>query len=305
MSRLEALIEEVRPDVVHAGPVQTCAFMMALVRFSPLIVMSWASDILVDADRDVVWRWATQHTLQQADMLLCDCWAVRDRAFDFAPLPDDRVVVFPWGIELDPYQRPADVQTIRTRLGWQEATVVLSTRSLEPIYGVDVVLAAFEQAYRKNQHLRLLLLADGSLDSDVNGYIKKHDLGHVVYRVRRVPETEVPKYFQAADIYVSGSYSDGSSISLLEALAAGLPTIVTDIPGNREWVEPGENGWLVAAGNVKQFASAIEHVAALGDTERQRISQNNRALARSRADWSSNVASLFRVYRQLESIYDA
>src|SRR3970040_625875 len=48
----ESVLDEIRPDLVHAGPVQSCGLLTAIAGFHPLLVMSWGSDILVDADRD-------------------------------------------------------------------------------------------------------------------------------------------------------------------------------------------------------------------------------------------------------------
>ena len=56
---------------------------------------------------------------------------------------------------------------------------------------------------------------------------------------------------------LSASRSDGSSISLLEAMACGCPRWFPDIPGNREWVTPGENGWLFPLDNAEALAAAI------------------------------------------------
>ena len=55
--------------------------------------------------------------------------------------------------------------------------------------------------------------------------------------------------YRAADLYLSASHSDGSSVSLMEALGCGLPVLVSDIPGNREWVTDGEQGWLFPDGD--------------------------------------------------------
>ena len=65
-----------------------------------------------------------------------------------------------------------------------------------------------------------------------------------------VPQIDLPGYYQAADLYISASHSDGSSVSLMEALASGLPVLVSDIPGNVEWVEPGRQGWLFKDSDV-------------------------------------------------------
>ena len=59
----------------------------------------------------------------------------------------------------------------------------------------------------------------------------------------------MPAYLNAADIYVSTSLSDGTSLSLLEAMACSLPVVVTDIPANKEWITDGHNGFLCCRKN--------------------------------------------------------
>ena len=60
-----------------------------------------------------------------------------------------------------------------------------------------------------------------------------------------------------ADLYISPSHVDGSSVSLMEALACGLPCLVSDIPANQEWVREGENGWLFPDGDDERLAGKI------------------------------------------------
>ena len=62
----------------------------------------------------------------------------------------------------------------------------------------------------------------------------------------RVPHEEMPNLLAQADIYVSTSLHDGTSVSLLEAMGSGAFPVVTDIPSNREWIINGENGFLVS-----------------------------------------------------------
>src|SRR5574341_2507154 len=90
MPDFESVLDGVRPDLVHAGPVQSCGFMTAVAGFHPFLVMSWGSDILVDADRDAMRRWITIYTLKRSDMLLCDCQAVRHKVEQLVPYTDER-----------------------------------------------------------------------------------------------------------------------------------------------------------------------------------------------------------------------
>ena len=69
------------------------------------------------------------------------------------------------------------------------------------------------------------------------------------------------KWFRAADAYVSCAQSDGTSVSLLEAMATGLPAVATDIPSNREWVVDGQNGWLATDASAEEFADPFLRAA--------------------------------------------
>ena len=112
-----------------------------------------------------------------------------------------------------------------------------------------------------------------------------------------VPNEELPAYLNAADLYVSTSDSDGTSTSLLEAFACGLPAVVTDVPANLEWVQDGVNGGVTPRRNVASTANSI--VKTLNDTKgRQNMGQRNLKLARKRANWDHN-------FERLEEIYEA
>jgi glycosyltransferase involved in cell wall biosynthesis len=113
--------------------------------------------------------------------------------------------------------------------------------------------------------------------------------------VGKVRYDELPSYYQEADAYVCASHSDGSSISLLEAFACGTPAIVSDIPGNREWVAPGENGWLFPDWDAKALAEAILHIA---DQQQalDKMGSNARQVAETRADWKLNFPMLEQAY---------
>jgi glycosyltransferase involved in cell wall biosynthesis len=110
---------------------------------------------------------------------------------------------------------------------------------------------------------------------------------------------EMPMWFRAVDAYVSCAKSDGSSISLLEAMSTGLPVIVTDIPSNREWVSEPENGYLAPAGSPQGVADRMLQVAKLTPQEREEISERNRRVVAKRADWDKNFPRLLEMYERL------
>lgn len=298
LASLRDVLRKVKPDILHAGPIQTVAFLAALSGFRPLVTMSWGSDLLKDADRSPVYRRITRFTLRRSTMLLGDCQAVQDKAAAFG-FPADRMAVFPWGIDLERFS-PGSSEDFRQRLGWEDSFVVLSMRSWEPIYGVDVMLRGFARAAKDAAEqgtgdLRLLMLGNGSQAKLVHRIIEENGLRGQVYLGGQVAQADLSRMYRAADLYVSASHSDGSSISLLEALGCGLPVLVSDIPGNREWVTAGEQGWLFPDGDERALGAGI--LNALRQPEQRAAARKSaRERAEQRADWSKNFQVLLRAY---------
>ncbi|MEI9974819.1 MAG: glycosyltransferase [Ignavibacteriota bacterium] len=297
--QFEAALAEVRPDVVHAGPIQQCAWIAALAGARPLLAVSWGSDVLVDADRDAFWNWVTRFTLGHAERVLADCGEVAEKVERLGGIAPEKIVRFPWGIDLDAFRPGPDRLGIRSRLGWEDCAVAICTRSWEPIYGVLPLLEAFSLAHDRAPNLRLAMAGGGSLRPEVERAISDRGLGASVWLPGVIPNDRLPDYFRAADIYVSFAASDGSSISLLEAMATGLPAIVTDRASNREWIANSSSGALAPFGDTSAMAAALLEMAELADSRRREIAQCNRAIVESRANWTRNVSKLLAAYEEL------
>jgi L-malate glycosyltransferase len=299
MPEVERLISGFGPDILLAGPIQGPTLLAALSGFHPLAAMSWGSDVLLKAKSSSLMEWATTKALSATDLLVCDCQAVRKQASQYADFSGDRAVVFPWGVELDRFSPSGDANPIRTELGWEDKLVLLSTRSFEPVYAIDVLLKAFAIAREQAPELRLLLAGDGSLAGQVDRLVDALGLAGAVHRLGRVGHDRLPALFRVADVYVSCSFSDGSSVSLLEAMASGLPAVVSALESNAEWVDQGVNGWLAEPGNVAMFADGLVRAANLEPGEFKTMGKANRAVAESRADWHKNIGKLFMAYERL------
>jgi len=299
LPELQDRLQEIQPDLIHAGPTHSSGYVTALSNFHPWLLTSWGSDVLYHADRGPKWKQATQQALRGADGFFCDCYAVRARAKEMADLPDDRIVQFPWGIRIGTFSPDGD------RPGTAEFTpepgtrVLISTRSWEPLYGINVLLEAFRRAYRLNPSLRLLMMGKGSEAGWVQGFIATHGLAQVIRTPGVVSGQEMAKWFRVADAYVSCTHADGTSVSLLEAMSTGLPVVVVDLPSNREWVVEGQNGWLAPPGAVKEFADRMSRAARLNPEERALFAARNRGIVEQRADWDRNFPRLLKMYAQL------
>jgi glycosyltransferase involved in cell wall biosynthesis len=109
-----------------------------------------------------------------------------------------------------------------------------------------------------------------------------------------VPNEDLIKYYGAADVYVTPSHVDGSSVSLMEALACGLPTIASDIPANLEWVYHNDNGWIFPDNDIDALKETI-----LNCHPTEKMTKSARATAERKADWQKNRQVLLDCYQQV------
>ncbi len=288
--RVGDVVRQHKPDLVHAGPLHTCAWQARNTR--PLVAMSWGSDILYTAKRNWLARYKTRTALRAARVLIADCQAVVDAVVEFG-FDSQRAVIFPWGIDLHRFQ-PQATSPLRQQLGWQHAFVLLHLRSWESVYDTETALRAFLALAPSQPQLRLLLPGGGSLAPRIRQLVQDSGFAERIHMPGYISQEDLPEYYAAADLYVSASRSDGSSVSLMEALACGLPALVSDIPANREWVQPGQQGWLFPVGDSAALADKI--VAAMQNTDLHAIGQRARQHAEERADWSKNKLGLQRAY---------
>lgn len=296
--RFKEIIHEISPDLVHAGPIPLGGYLTALVGFHPVLMMSWGSDVLAFPDESVSSKEIAQFSLRHCDMAIADCEAVRQRIVELSNLRVERIVTLPWGADLEVFRPKRSSLGIREELGWLDFTVIISTRSLDPMHSPFVLLDAVKQVLKDRIDTRVLIVGDGSLRRAVECFVRENDLCGGVHLASHVSESLLADYFAEADLYVSATECDGSSVSLLQAMACGLAPIVADGYGNSEWIKHGQNGWLYPAGDDQALANAI--VRALADGDARRVAgEANIQIARARADWDRNFPRVLAAYEQL------
>ncbi len=288
-------VRRIKPDIIHAGPIQSCAFIAVLAGYQPLLTMSWGFDLMQDVNRNGWMKAITKFVMKRSAYFTSDAAVTREIAISYGMNPKHTSIV-PWGVDLSVFI-PKNGSTNKKPSG-----TILCNRAWEPRYGVDVLAKAFVLAAAKNENLSLILLGGGSQAQLIRGILTR---GGVMDRVEfggQIPQNKLPDWYHEADLFVSPSHVDGTSVSLLEALACGLPVVVSDIPGNKEWVQDGANGWLYPDGDEHALAEKIlvvvanpERMAAIGLSGRKSIVD--------RGDWKKNELLLLQTYEQTVKLH--
>ena len=287
---LRRLMKEIEPDLIHAGPIQNCAFIAALSGFRPILAMSWGYDLVMDADKSAWMRWVTRYTLKRCAFFTSDANISRNKAISFGMNPS-KTIIFPWGTDIE-YFTPKNF-----KLSSPQAFTLFCNRTWEPIYGVDVLAKAFVKVANANPDVHLILLGGGSEGTKIRQILMHGGVLDQIHFGGHISQADLPRWYRMADLYISPSHVDGSSVSLMEALASGLPSLVSDIPGNREWIENGVNGWLFRDGDAADLAEKILN-AIKNRKSFDEMGEAARKTAEEKADWRKNFGKLLEAYEK-------
>ena len=309
---LRRVIQEIKPDLIHAGPIQTCTFIATLSGFRPILAMSWGFDLVRDADLNSWMRWVTRYTLKRSTFFTSDAYVSREKAVAFGMNPE-RTVIFPWGTDIEHFmprkgkkKSSGTNRKSKTLAPGASAGVVnpksitlFCNRSWESNYGVDVLAKAFAKVAASNPNVNLILLGGGSQGAKIRQILMNGGVMERVHFGGQVGQRDLPRWYHMADLYISPSHVDGSSVTLMEALASGLPCLVSDIAGNREWIEDGVNGWTFRDGDVNDLADKILF-AIKNRKSFKRIGELARKTAEEKADWEKNFGKLLEAYEKIQ-----
>lgn len=255
-----AVRQEIRsflPDVTVAHFLPNYGFLAALAGAAPFLLVCWGSDLLVNATRTPFHRARARWTLHRAGSIHVDARNLEAAAVHLGA-DKDRVWVRPWGVDVDRYA-PGEGVVARRAPG--EPIRVLWTRQLEPIYDPSTLIRALGLLARKGIPFRATLAGSGPMRASLESLARDEGVFGWITFTGWVDEAELPRLYAEHDAYVSLSLSDSTSQSLLEAMAAGLVPVVTDIAGNREWVRHRAEGLLVPTGDAEAVACALAEVA--------------------------------------------
>ena len=175
--------------------------------------------------------------------------------------------------------------------------VIIVVACLTENKGHRILLAALNHVLLMHPSIKLLIVGDGPLNADLQATTKYLNIEQqVIFTGQR---KDVPELLQISDIAALTSlYREGLGISLIEAMAFGLPLIGTSLGGIPELIEDHGNGLLVAPGNVDDLTSAIETLVTNRDL-RERMGQKSRLIYEEKFTISRMMKEIVTLYEHL------
>jgi glycosyltransferase involved in cell wall biosynthesis len=277
------------PDVVVGYYLTSYGLVSALAWEGALVLAAAGSDILRPRMRfagPVYW-----YLKQRGDLFIAWSPHMAKRLEELGMAPN-KITTLHRGID-DHVFRPDGPKvpaTSRYRL--------VSTRNFRPIYQLETLVTATGLVARRGYDATYQLLGRGPLLLSLQDLARRLGIADRVSFPGYFAPAGVASYLRGADVYVSASESDGASSSLFEAMACGALPVVSDIPANRDWIDPGVNGYLAAVGDAEAFARAICNALDSNDL-RQRAADYNSGLVAEKLTRAKNQQLLTQSFREL------
>lgn len=286
--KLRQIVKEREVDVIHAHWAIPMGFVAGLAKAmtgTPLVITMHGRDVYVNPEAGFIvptlWyvKPFLQFSFRQADCLIAvsrDCYGHAQRA---GALEGKMEIIYNGANVRRFFPSQAGTAQVRQRYGISpEAKLLLSVRSLTFRKGLDVLIRAMPHILEVEPAAVVLLVGDGPERRRLIALRDELGLSDKVIFAGRVPNTELPPYENACDLFVIPSREEGFGVAAAEAMACGKPIVGTTAGGLVETIEDNHTGLLVEPDNVEQLAEAIIRVlqdeplaSQLGNNARRKI----------------------------------
>jgi len=292
------IISKIRPDILDAHYVIKYGFIAALTNFHPLVVTALGSDILIQPKRNPLWKFVARYALQKADLIVCRSPLVKEEISKLG-VETGKIRVILLGVNSDKFHPMPENEKLKQELGiGQSAPVVISTRGLSPVYDVATLIKAVPLVLDEIPGAKFVIIGEGEQESYLQNLTRSLGILESVKFIGWVSHNDIPRYLASSDVYVSTSLSDGTSNSLLEAMACELAPVVTDIPANRQWIKDGENGFLVPVKDCKALAEKV--ISLIKDENRiGNFGKISRKIVQEKAEEKMEMGKLEKAHEDL------
>jgi len=292
--KLRKIIKRFNPDVVMAVYLASNGLTAALSWKGPLLVCAVGSDVLERGYRKSfsisLRNLLIKFVSRKADLINSVSTEISDKLKKLG-VPESKILEMPFGVDTKTFYPAENMPRACPRK-------FICTRAHKLVYDIPTVIEALSILKQKNVPFHCIFTSDGPELEKHKNMVKEKDLRDCVDFTGFLEHDVLPRALREADIYISASIGDGTSVSLLEAMATGLFPVVSNIRANAPWVEHGITGLLFETGNSEDLAQKLQQ-AVNDDKIQKNAGKKNRELIKQKCDIHTNMNVLAQKLQEL------
>lgn len=282
--KLRKLIKKFSPSIIHVHQANSYAYITSKANKGkiPQVLTTWGSDVLLLPHQGKLYKKIVKKSLKKSDYVTADANFMAEA---INKLVKKEVLIANFGIDIDNIEIP------------QKKNVIYSNRLHNPLYRIDEIIEGFAKFHKTNPNWKLIVGANGS-ETEKLYALAKDLLPNSSYEfIGFVDKQENKNRYLEAKIWISNPESDGTAISLLEAMSYGCIPVVSNLPANKEWITNNENGIIMRSSIEESLSKAIE-------LPLENVQIKNKEIIESRATKKVNKDKFISLYNKILKLND-
>jgi sugar transferase (PEP-CTERM/EpsH1 system associated) len=271
--KIAKIIREERIDLIHthneSGLIYgvTAAF---LARVSNIVHTDHGKEPGYDEKKAL--KLAEKILLKKLDHVVAVSEDLKNKIVQSTGISKDKILVIPNGIDVEHFYQPNLRDEVRRKLGISSDTFVIANIArMVPLKNQSFLINIFKEVVVDYPNVKLLLVGDGPMRYELQAYCKNMGLSKsIIFLGER---KDIFELLSAVDLFVLPSLTEGTSITLIEAMSSGTPVVASEVGGNSEVIENGKTGFLNPLGQIEMWITTIKSLIR-NKEDRIRVAQN-------------------------------
>lgn len=294
--KVKLMVDQIRPELIHAMRIPFEGMIAAKANpDAPLLVSIWGNDFTLHARSNPWMGQLTRNTLSKVNALHSDCYRDLKLAQNWGFNPDKPGLVVPGagGIQLDIFY-PAIENNQKEK---RKDLIVVNPRGIRAYVRNEVFFRSIPLVIKELPEVKFYCPMMAG-DPQAEKWVREFGIEDRIILMPQQTRQQMAELFRWADVVVSPSVHDGTPNTLLEAMACGCFPVVGDLESLREWITPGENGFLIDPNEPQELSAAI--IKALTDPLlRAEAKRLNVKIIAERAEYQTVMEKVRGFYKTL------
>ncbi len=245
------LIREIKPDIIHTHLFQPRVYTTIAHLFSKYSILITQKHSIVNPKKHNIFILFEMISIWMNKKVIAISQSVKKSLIKYEFIPKNKIFVLPNCIDYQAFNKSSNRQHMTSN----NEIVIGTVGRLEKVKGINYLLLAMKIILAKFPEAILEIVGDGSQTAELKQNSKKLGISNSVFFFGKF--TDVIPFYNKMDVFVLPSILEGFGIVLLEAMAAGIPVVASNVDGIREVVIQGESGILIPPKNPDAIASAV------------------------------------------------
>jgi glycosyltransferase involved in cell wall biosynthesis len=254
--QIKKILKRIDFDVLHAYGAGE-GWLASLIGFYPLILTLAGPGILPDIPKSKIYDILNKYALKKADLITCDGENTKEAMINLGACYK-KIKIIRFGVDTQKFNPQKIDDKFKQKLFGDKSKIVISLRHLKPEYSIETLIEAIPPILKEVPEARFIIGGEEEQKEYLVNLAESLNILDAIKFVGWISNENLPLYLNSADVYVSTSLLDsGLSASTAEAMACGLPVVISDSGDNKIWIKDGENGFIFPLGDSKSLAEKV------------------------------------------------